>query len=255
MEVISSCVQKTEQKKEVIIQGRGRQREAIVQNRRIMVGSPAEDKAVLRAIKEERGMGADDIIKIIDAIPRYIRYVYPGYLAMYIFCFLRGTTLRETKAVLVKAIAISYIFTVILSLIPLKTEIAENAVLIAMAVIFPYIAYLFGRFRWVKCVLKGMKVNTTLWSNEMESLIGDDNCGWLVVYLKDDDVVYEGSLGNRELEEGRRQFITLEAYYKYRLDKKGYPKEPYIEDYEGNYEEKVVIFYDSIKRIEKRDTR
>ena len=255
MEVISSCVQKTERKKEVIIQGRGRQREAIVQNRRIMVGSPAEDKVVLQGIKEERGMGADDIIKIIDAIPQYIRYVYPGYLAMFIFCFLRGTTLRETKAVLVKAIAISYIFTVILSLIPLETEIAENAVLIVMSVILPYIAYLFGTFRWVKWVLRHLKVNTTLWSNEMESLIGDDNCGWLVVYLKDDNVVYEGSLGNRELEAGRRQFITLEAFYKYRLDKKGYPKEPYIEDHEGNYEEKVVIFYDSIKRIEKRDTR
>ena len=200
-------------------------------------------------------MGADDIIKIIDAIPQYIRYVYPGYLAMFIFCFLRGTTLRETKAVLVKAIAISYIFTVILSLIPLETEIAENAVLIVMSVILPYIAYLFGTFRWVKWVLRHLKVNTTLWSNERESLIGDDNCGWLVVYLKDDNVVYEGSLGNRELEAGRRQFITLEAFYKYRLDKKGYPKEPYIEDHEGNYEEKVVIFYDSIKRIEKRDTR
>lgn len=200
-------------------------------------------------------MDTNEVSRFLEEIISCIRYVYPGYLTMYIFCFLRGTTLRETKAVLVKAIAISYIFTVILSLIPLKTEIAENAVLIAMAVIFPYIAYLFGRFRWVKCVLKGMKVNTTLWSNEMESLIGDDNCGWLVVYLKDDDVVYEGSLGNRELEEGRRQFITLEAYYKYRLDKKGYPKEPYIEDNEGKYEEKVVIFYDSIKRIEKRDTR
>lgn len=243
------------QKREVTIQGRGRQQEAMVQNHRITAGLPAEAKAVLRGIKEERGMGADDIIKIIDAIPQYIRYVYPGYLAMFIFCFLRGTTLRETKAAIVKAIAISYIFTVILNLIPLKTEIAENVALIAMSVILPYIAYLFGTFRWVKWVLRHLKVNTTLWSNEMESLIGDDNCGWLVVYLKDDDVVYEGSLGNRELEDGRRQFITLEAFYKYRLDKEGYPIEPYIEDHEGNYEEKVVIFYDSIKRIEKRDTK
>lgn len=199
-------------------------------------------------------MAADDVIKIIDSIPQYIRYVYPGYVAMYIFSFLRGKTLLETKAVIVKAIAISYIFTVISSVFSLKTEIGENAVLIVMAVAFPYAAYRIGKSQWVKEWFKRLKINTTLWENEMESLAGDDNKAWLVVYLKDDIVVYEGSLGDKELEAGRRQFITLEAYYKYYVDEDGKPKEPYIEDHEGNYEEKVVIFYDNIKRIEKRDT-
>lgn len=199
-------------------------------------------------------MAADDVIKIIDSIPQYIRYVYPGYVAMYIFSFLRGKTLLETKAVIVKAIAISYIFTVISSVFSLKTEIGENAVLIVMAVAFPYAAYRIGKSQWVKEWFKRLKINTTLWENEMESLAGDDNKAWLVVYLKDDIVVYEGSLGDKELEDGRRQFITLEAYYKYYVDEDGKPKEPYIEDHEGNYEEKVVIFYDNIKRIEKRDT-
>ena len=199
-------------------------------------------------------MAADDVIKIIDSIPQYIRYVYPGYVAMYIFSFLRGNTLLETKAVIVKAIAISYIFTVISSVFSLTTEIGEDAVLIVMAVAFPYAAYRIGKSQWVKEWFKRLKINTTLWENEMESLAGDDNKAWLVVYLKDDIVVYEGSLGDKELEAGRRQFITLEAYYKYYVDEDGKPKEPYIEDHEGNYEEKVVIFYDNIKRIEKRDT-
>ena len=70
--------------------------------------------------------------------------------------------------------------------------------------------------------------------------------------MKDDEVVYEGSLGYKELEEDRRKYICLNAYYKYFLDKHGKPKEPYVEDHENEQEQTVLIFYDSIKRIEKR---
>ena len=64
--------------------------------------------------------------------------------------------------------------------------------------------------------------------------------------------MYEGSLGDKELEPERRQYICLNGYYKYVLDSKGKPEDPYIEDHEKEPEETVMIFYDSIKRIEKR---
>ena len=56
-----------------------------------------------------------------------------------------------------------------------------------------------------------------------------------------------------ELESDKRQYICLNSYYKYFLSKKGKPKEPYIEDHENEPEETVVIFYDDIKRIERRN--
>ena len=86
-------------------------------------------------------------------------------------------------------------------------------------------------------------------------MLADFNEGaWLVVYLKDDDVVYEGALGPKELEAERKRYICLNGYYKYFLGEDGKPVEPYIEDYEKNTKETVMIFYDSIKRIEKRDS-
>ena len=53
--------------------------------------------------------------------------------------------------------------------------------------------------------------------------------------------------------------ITMKAlgfvciYYKYLLNENGKPIEPYIEDHADNPNESVMIFYDDIKIIEKRD--
>ena len=81
-----------------------------------------------------------------------------------------------------------------------------------------------------------------------------DKGAWLCVYLKNDNVVYEGSLGMKELEDGKRKYICLTNYYKYILDDNGMPIEPYIEDHGDCCDEIVLIFYDDIKRIEKRKT-
>ena len=117
------------------------------------------------------------------------------------------------------------------------------------------IAYIFYRIAISKhiCrILEFFKVRTTFYDNEIEALANFDDGAWLVVYLKDDSVVYEGSLGAKELDPDKRQYICLNSYYKYFLNEEGKPKEPYIEDHADEPDETVVIFYESIKRIEKR---
>ena len=96
------------------------------------------------------------------------------------------------------------------------------------------------------------KIYTTFSDDEFDILTDYNKGAWLVVYLNNEDVVYEGSLGFRELEGGKRKYIILKAYYKYKLDVKGKPIEPYIEDYDTDYSKMVTIYYDDIKRIEKR---
>lgn len=208
-------------------------------------------------------MNADDILKIIRAIPEYIVYVYPGYLTVYIYFFLRGKTLKDNNYIFLKAIAISYIHIAIIdwlkdivdmSFLPVSQLLRENIFLILLAGIFAYIGYMITISKSVQKVLRCLNIRTTFHENEIEVLADFNKGAWLCIYLKDDDVVYEGSLGYKELEDEKRQYICLNAYYKYFLDNDGKPREPYAEDHEGNYNETVLIFYDSIKRIEKRDT-
>lgn len=212
-------------------------------------------------------MSADDILKIIQGIPEYIKYIYPGYLTAYIYYFFRGKTLKDNNYNLVKAVAISYLYIVLIEglgnvacisgfvnhfFYNVSHEIKLNVSLLFISVIFAYAAYWCVVSKFINWILDILKVNVTFYDNEMEVLADFDKGAWLCVYLKDDEVVYEGSLGYKELEDNRRKYICLNSYYKYFLDGNGKPKEPYIEDHENEPKETVMIFYDSIKRIEKR---
>ena len=42
-------------------------------------------------------MRADDIMEIIDKLPEYIKYIYPGYLTIYTYYFMRGKTLQDNR--------------------------------------------------------------------------------------------------------------------------------------------------------------
>ncbi|MCD8369556.1 MAG: hypothetical protein LUC94_04340 [Clostridiales bacterium] len=197
-------------------------------------------------------MEAKDIAEIIQMIPQYIEYVYPGYLLMYLYQFFRGKSIRITKESMAIAVCISYVMKVVSDSIPVNAY-GGNASLIGMAVVFSYFAYRFTKSEIVAKILRWLQIYTTFAENEVESLLGYSGSAWLCVYLKGENIVYEGSLGAKELEEDKDRFITLEAYWKYHLDENGTPVEPYIEDYDGDYEEAVVIPYETIKRIEKRN--
>ena len=101
-------------------------------------------------------MNVEDILFIIDAIPSYIKYIYPGYLSMYIYWFLRGKTLKDNNYVIIKSIAISYVYISIIhgfsnieftscftnsNSLLFRYEILINVILILASVIFPYILY------------------------------------------------------------------------------------------------------------------
>ena len=77
-------------------------------------------------------MNSDEILKIIEALPRYIQYFFPGYLTIYLYLFFRSLTFKENKGNVIKAISISYIYVVILQEIvePFFNYILPNNILI-----------------------------------------------------------------------------------------------------------------------------
>jgi len=198
-------------------------------------------------------MNAEDIIKIIDVIPKYISYIYPGYLTIYIYCFLRAKTIKDNKIVLVKSVMISYIYIIIIDALHIDCLLNRTIILIIISVVVSYICYRLTRFQRLLNLFNRLKIYTTFYDNEIETLANFNKGAWLCVYLKDDEVVYEGALGPKELEEGKTGYICLSGFYKYYLDNNGKPIAPYIEDHANNNDQIVMIFYDSIKRIEKRN--
>ena len=199
-------------------------------------------------------MTADDIIRIIDTIPNYIIYIFPGYITIYVYLFLKGISIKDTKAIIIKSIGISYVYVVFLQYWNFPNEFIQIMALTLISVCVPYFIYKMVHTPTMHWVLRKLGIYTTYMDNEIESLEGFDHGAWIVIYLYDENMVYEGFINSKELEEGKRQYICLSQYFKYQLDDSGKPIKPYLEDHAGDDDEQVVIYYKDIKRIEKRKT-
>ena len=198
-------------------------------------------------------MTAADVLDLIYNLPNLIKYIYPGYITIYTYKFCRGITVRNTKAELIQSVCLSYIYTVFICRPTVYNNVyIENFFLILVSVLFGYVLYLANRSEAFLDVLKAAEVKTHPAKNVIDYLKEDGGKGlWLIIYLKDESIVYEGWLAGHDLESGNERFLILSAYRKFLIvnDSKTFE---YIEEYDSN-KEKVVIYYDNIKRIEKRD--
>ena len=194
-------------------------------------------------------MSADEILRVLDSLANYVIYIYPGYITIYLYRFFRAKCTDGNKEILFKSIVISFLYKMVLDRILVETEIMYHVWMIVISVIVPYTAYMAQKSDTIQRAMEILEINTRFEENEIEILDNGECSAWVTVYLKEDKIVYEGFLGETEMESGKRQFIILKKYRKYTVDKKGHPN-PYIEEHNQD-EDKVLIFYEDVKRIEK----
>lgn len=211
-------------------------------------------------------MSADDVIKIIDEIPKYICYIYPGYITMYLYYYFHSLTLEDTTGKLLKSIAISYFYVVIIkwmfglvNRIPFINIIDDvngvlfNIFLIIFSITVPCIVNLLEKSdkfdEDAKKIKSILKINTSFAKNEIEVIQKKYNDTiWIYVYMKDSNLMYEGSLTEKELEDCRTKFFCLSKYRKYLLQKDGRKKK--LKDYSDDEKEKVLIYFEQISHFE-----
>lgn len=218
-------------------------------------------------------MSSNEIIKIIEILPQYIQYIFPGYLTIYLYLFFRSLTMKDNKGTIAKSIAISYVYMVILRefIEPLIKTIFngdslsffikyklffEVIILIIMSMIVSYLAYAIISCNLIQNHLFNIGIRTSVATNEIEQFEYESNgkSVWVCVYLKNSKIVYEGFIVNREMEPEQRMFLCLGNFRKYIIDENGKPVHPYIEEHDDEPEEKVIIYYPEISIIEKRKT-
>ena len=211
-------------------------------------------------------MDPDDIIQIINEIPKYICYIYPGYITMYLYYYFHSLTLDDTTGKLLKSIAISYFYVVIIKWvfelanhIPFINIINDvngvlfNILLIIFSITVPCMVNLLEKREkfdeYMKKIKSVLKINTSFAKNEIEAIQKKYNDTiWIYVYMKDSNIMYEGSLTEKELEESRTKFFCLSKYRKYLLRDDGRKKK--LADYSEDDKEKVLIYFDRISHFE-----
>lgn len=201
----------------------------------------------------------DNILKVVQILPEYIALLYPGYITIYLYYFFLGRHIKDSQWLFGKSICISYLYTVICSQVVLKFQLPDslflnNFLLLVLGVIGGVGTAKLRESEWFMKVLAWLQGSNTYALDEFEVIRDSDRSAWVCIYLKECDFVYEGSLRESEIESVENKYICLSGFYKYKLNKKGKPIEPYIEDHEGNNNEKVIIHYNDILLIEKRNT-
>lgn len=181
-----------------------------------------------------------------------IIYFYPGYITLYIYYFLKAKTLQDKKGIVAKAIVLSFLYTTCVDRFLNISDIRYHVMLILIAIIIPYIANSLQKSSVLRSIFNVLGIDISMEENEIDILDTGELSSWLKVYLRDSKLVYEGYLGDRELESGKKRFISLKKYRKYILDANGKPLEPYIEENETD-DDIVIIYYDDIERIEKKN--
>ena len=210
-------------------------------------------------------MKAQDIIDIINALPIYIQYFYPGYLMIYSYLFFKGKEIRNSASTVVMAIAFSYIqieFLKGLKSIECVANFAnmlsmhgwlgygKSIALLIVSFAIALIAFWVTKSSWIDNILSFLGIATSFTDDEIEALIGKQKGAWIVVYLKNENIVYEGSITGYNMDElSGKRYIRLVKYQKYTVDANG-NKSAYIEDYETNGANQVIIYDDDVKRNE-----
>ncbi len=208
-------------------------------------------------------MKSEELLLLIETIPQFICYIYPGYITLYLYYYFHSLTLEESKAKLLKSIAVSYMYIITLKAILDKintspciqidtnvNSILFNFLLFVISVLIPYLLYIIENRRgWVEKIKKGLGIKTSFAKNEIEVLQKKYNDTiWIYVYMRGSNIMYEGSLTEKELEFNKTRFFCLSKYRKYLIDKNGKRKK--LENFSHDEKEKVVIYFDMISHFE-----
>lgn len=196
-------------------------------------------------------MNAKDIQEIIDYLPQLIIYIYPGAMTIYLYLFFAHRTIKEDKGMIVKSIAVSYIYiTAMEYCLDLKKEIYKNIFLLFVSIL---VAYLFYRIVDSKVFTKIlMKIYTAINDDPFGLLkSSEEKYTYLYVYpATDSELIFEGYLKEYETKKGEDSFIILSQYSIKTKKEDDWVK---IKDYMDDDEEKMFIFLKDIKRAEKRN--
>lgn len=212
-------------------------------------------------------MNTENILNLINALPAYIQYIYPGYITIYLYMFFKEKLIKDNGYTAFKSLALSYFYIEFLKfmrhvvgirficdkLIQMHFwNVAQIIGLSGLAIIVAYVTYMFNKSQLASHIFEKLKISAELNKSEIAQLDHFGKGAWVNVYLKDSDIVYEGSLAFYHVEDSvERRNITLAKYRKCKIDDKEKPIHPYIENHDTDVTKQVVLYYDDILKIEK----
>ena len=203
------------------------------------------------------------ITDVLQILNNYITYIYPGLISMFVYKYLEGKKFEENNIIVIKSIAISYLYMVFLQKviqlnlnIPKLTRIYPHVVLLIASIVFPFILYKMVNAKWFEKIQKGLKISTRRSSNPIEIALSKGETPWVCVYMDELGVMYEGYIRNYVKDVERLTYLMLSQY---KISKLNEDTKEYEQTYPASIpgtvsvvskKEWVVLYFEHITRIE-----
>lgn len=166
--------------------------------------------------------------EIVEIILENFQYIYPGFITIAIYQYIRGIKVKDTNLFFLKIVCISYVMVSIVKSIfeiIVPTEIIAsprillryNIILVMLSLICPFIIYRINRsdllkkfFRWNKIPIEISKNAFDL----IESKCPEGSVVHITVYMN--NMIYSGILKNAETE--KEGFVSIKHWNKYIIE-------------------------------------
>lgn len=201
-------------------------------------------------------MSAEEILNIVDILPKLSIYLLPGVLLIKIIEYQLGISRNEDKFRFIYYILVSYILIIIGETISkfiygyvdiYTSEFAFGTIL--SSIISGYFIGLFLKSDLSLDILSFLKIYRTNNLSIFADIKDIENGTWIKVYLNDDKIVYSGAF--REYEntfEYDKTFIVLSNYISYSYAKNDIEDYVFVDERKPN--QWVAIKVKNINRIE-----
>lgn len=134
-----------------------------------------------------------DILQILN---NYITYIYPGLLSIFVYKYIEGRKFEENYILVIKSIAISYLYIVFLQKvirlnmsIPKLTRILPHVILLTVSIILPIVLYKIVNAKWFEKLKKRLNIKTRMSSNPIEIALSNEKEPWVSVYMDELGVI------------------------------------------------------------------
>lgn len=201
-----------------------------------------------------------DILQILN---NYITYIYPGLLSIFVYKYIEGRKFEENYILVIKSIAISYLYIVFLQKvirlnmsIPKLTRILPHVILLTVSIILPIVLYKIVNAKWFEKLKKRLNIKTRMSSNPIEIALSNEKEPWVSVYMDELGVMYDGYIRNYVKDTEHMSYLMLSQYRISKLNEdtnvyeQTFPTE--IEGTVANVSKKewVILYFKDITRIE-----
>lgn len=171
---------------------------------------------------------------IMEVILNYIQYIYPGFIVIYIYYFIRGISTRNSELFYLKVICISYIVVTLINSIigffiseeELGNENVEyifytNLLILVVSILIPVISFKIIKLGYIDKILKKLGTPIITSRNEIELIeqkMPDNKAVYVIIHLRG-NIVYTGNLIDAET--GESGFICIREWNKYSIGSHG----------------------------------